>query len=136
MASGTKISYNKLAGGGIQKIVEKANGNVFRSTFYDGKCAGVVEKTAKGTIEHSFGAANYDKVIIANSNRGEHIVRLGHKNNPNRFSDTNHNANGKSVQGDFTQALKDAISYIRNGSSQPQSNNMDSFLKFCQSWVK
>lgn len=162
LPNGTKVSYVNKGNGVIEKIVERTNGTTIKSTFDNGGLVGVMEKNAKGSIEHYFGAANYDKMIKVSTDRGDDLTRLGHKAKKG-FVDYNYNYNGlhRTVGGDFTKEIKNALAYIRNNganntyqpknmkqkyinilkqqwaqSQQPTPQEKDPFLAFCARWAK
>lgn len=162
LPNGTKVSYVNKGNGVIEKIVERTNGTTIKSTFDNGGLVGVMEKNAKGSIEHYFGAANYDKMIKVSTDRDDDLTRLGHKAKKG-FVDYNYNYNGlhRTVGGDFTKEIKNALAYIRNNDAnntyqpknmkqkyinilkqqwaqpqQPTPQEKDPFLAFCARWAK
>ena len=147
LPNGTKVSYVNKGNGVIEKIVERTNGTTIKSTFDNGGLVGVMEKNAKGSIEHYFGAANYDKMIKVSTDRVA--------------SNYNYNGLHRTVGGDFTKEIKNALAYIRNNGAnntyqpknmkqkyinilkqqwaqpqQPTPQEKDPFLAFCARWAK
>jgi len=117
--NGTKISYLK-GGNQIEKVVEKANGNKVIGYFtVGGKCTGVREITGRGTIDHSYGGQNFDKVVQVRTNDGRFYNFLGHTDRSNGILYSH--VGGKYVAGSSRmQEFKTAMDYIRGKASVAQ----------------
>ena len=106
----------KIVNGGthIQKIVTKSNGNQVISKFTpDGKDVLSIREISKnGTIEHVFGAQNFDKTVQIQTKDGGIFNFLGHKDRPNGILYSN--AGGRyGANGDYMPQFKNAMDYIR-----------------------
>ena len=105
---------------GIDKVVTRADGQVIRGHYTpEGLLTGCLQKSSKGTIETTFGAQNYDKVVSIHTNAGESITRLGHKGRPQSFVDTFKRSDGIYAQGNFTDDYNRLRTEVQNPPKYP-----------------
>ena len=113
LPSGTNIKIlNK--GNYLEKTVTKTNGNKIISKLTpDGKDVLCIREVSKrGTIEHLFGAQNFDKTVQVTTKDGGIFNFLGHKNRQNGLLYSN--AGGKyQANNDYMPQYKNAMNYIR-----------------------
>lgn len=113
LPSGTNVKIlNK--GNYLEKTVTKANGNVITSKLTsDGKdVLSIREVSKKGTIEHLFGAQNFDKTVQVKTKDGGIFNFLGHKNGQNGILYSN--AGGRyGANNYYMPQYKNAMDYVR-----------------------
>ena len=113
---GQTIKYvaKNLPSGTNIKIVTKSNGNQVISKFTpDGKDVLSIREISKnGTIDHVFGAQNFDKTVQVQTKDGGIFNFLGHKDRPNGVLYSN--AGGRyGANGAYMPQFKNAMDYIR-----------------------
>ena len=112
--TGTTIEVFRNGANGLKKVVTKANGNkVISNMTADGKhVTGIIEKSARGTISHSFGGQGYDKVVHVQPKIGGEFNFLGHTDRANGLLYSNmsgrYGANNK-----YMPQYQEALDYIR-----------------------
>lgn len=106
---------------GIDKVVTRADGQVIRGHYTtDGHLTGATQLSNAGRIETFLGAQNYDKVVTINTNAGETITRLTHKNRPESFIDTFKRSDGVYAQGNYTADYNRLRSKVQNAPQYPK----------------
>jgi len=121
------VSFEKIAPNRIDKIVTRKDGTTIAGHFGIelNQCpfkapekflGGVTLNTARGRIAYSYGAQNYDKVVQLDTYLGDHLTRLGHKNNPKCFTDTFYHRDLKRYgQGDYSSEYQTLMNFIKEG---------------------